>query len=157
MRRHPPVTTFRRKSNLLANLAETPQRPIAYGVAGMYRRALVPPYAMPADSDATARTRLVALLDALGSGSDSSTLSAVRGFTTRLLDDVRRDFLVLADSSRGATFHGCDDLTRLDVERHGATIARSCYVDFTGNDGPTLVPFWLTARGEVADVSQFSH
>jgi CubicO group peptidase (beta-lactamase class C family) len=142
---------------LFANLAGALQRPLVYGVAGMYRRALAPPFALPADSGATAAARYVAFLHTLGGGADSSGMTAVRGFTTTLLEASRRDLAQLADSSRTATFHGCDAVARLSVERHGAPVARSCYVDFAAIDGPTLVTFWLTTKGEVADVSSFSH
>ena len=142
---------------LFANLAETRLPPFVYGVAGMYRRALAPPYTLPADGDTTAATRFVGFLHALGAGPDSSPMTAIRGFATTLLDAVQRDLAQLADSSRGTTFHGCDPLTRLGVERHGAPLARSCHVDFASKNGPTLANFWLTAKGEVADVSRFGH
>ncbi len=142
---------------LFANLAEARPQPFVYGVAGKYRRALAPPYALPADSGPTAAARYVAFLHALGVGTDSSGITAVRGFTATLLDASRRDMAQLADSSREATFHGCDAVARLSVERHGAPIARSCYVDFATKNGRILATFWLTAKGEVADVSSFSH
>ncbi len=93
----------------------------------------------------------------LGDSADSSTFTAVRGFTTTLLDDVRREAVRLADSSTSSTFHGCDNLARLNLERHGAVVARSCYVDFAQRDGPALGTFWLTAQGAVADFSLFYH
>ena len=142
---------------LFANLAETLQGPFVYGVAGMYRRALVPPYALPPSSDTSAAARFVAFLHGLGAGPDSAGMPAVRGFTATLLDGPRRGLAWLADSSRSATAHGCDPVGRLSVERHGAPIARSCYVDFARKTGPSLVTFWLTAKGEVADVSAFDH
>lgn len=142
---------------LFANLAETRLPPFVYGVAGMYRRALAPPYTLPADADSAAARRLVDFLHALDGGPDSAAMAAVRGFTSTLLDAVRRDLAQLADSSRGSTFHGCDPLTRLGLERHGALLARSCYVDFASAHGRTLTTFWLTAKGEVADVSRFGH
>ncbi len=142
---------------LLANLAETLQQPIVYGVAGMYRRALAPPYALPTDSDTAAAIRFVAFLHGLGGDADSSGMTAVRGFTTTLLEASQRGLAQLADSSRAATSHGCDAVARLSVERHGAPVARSCYMDFLGKAGPSLVTFWLTAKGEVADLSVFDH
>jgi CubicO group peptidase (beta-lactamase class C family) len=142
---------------LFANLAETRLPPFVYGVAGRYRQALAPPYTLPADADSAAARRLVDFLRALDDGPDSAAMTAVRGFTSTLLDAVRRDLAQLADSSRGSTFHGCDPLTRLGLERHGAPLARSCYVDFASTHGRTLTTFWLTARGEVADVSRFGH
>jgi hypothetical protein len=30
-------------------------------------------------------------------------------------------------------------------------------MDFLGKAGPSLVTFWLTAKGEVADLSVFDH
>ncbi len=142
---------------LLANLAETRQRPIVYGVAGLVRRSLTPPWALPADSSSTATQPYVAFLHGFGPTAEASSLTAVRGFSSTLLDDVRHDFVVLADSSHGTTFHGCDTVARLNVERHGETITRSCYVDFASTYGPTLATFWLTDKGAVADVSLFSH
>jgi CubicO group peptidase (beta-lactamase class C family) len=141
---------------LLANLAETLQRPIVYGVAGMYRPGLAPPYTLAVDS-AGATSRYVALLRSLGGSADSIAFPAVPGFTATLLDYVRRDAAQLADSSRSSTFRGCDNLARLNLERHGAVVVRSCYVDFVGRDGTALATFWLTAKGEVADVSLFYH
>lgn len=142
---------------LFANLADARQRPFVYGVAGMYRRALAPPYALPADADTTATARFAAFLHALGTGADASGVTAVRGFTATLLDASRRDLAQLADSSRAAASHGCDAVARLSIERHGAPVARSCYLDFIGKAGPSLVTFWLTAKGDVADVSVFDH
>ncbi|HEV8612400.1 MAG TPA: serine hydrolase domain-containing protein [Gemmatimonadales bacterium] len=142
---------------LLANLAETLQRPIVYGVAAMYRRGLTPPYALRVDSDTATAGRFVGLLRSLGGSPEASSVTEVRGFTTTLLDDSRREFARLADSSRSATWHGCDNLASLHLERHGVEVARSCYVDLVGPDSRSLMTFWLTAEGVVADVSRFDH
>lgn len=141
---------------LLANLAETLQRPIVYGVAGMYRKSLAPPYTLTADPPGGS-TRYVAFLRSLAGSADSAALTPVPGFTATLQDDVRREAALLADSSTSSTVHGCDNLARLKVERHGAVVARTCYVDFVGRDGTVLATFWLTAEGDVADVSLFYH
>lgn len=140
---------------VLANLAETRQRPFAYGVAAMYRRGLLPPHALPASPDSTLAGRLTAILAGLGAPSD--TLPLLRGFRETLLPDLAHSLSGLLSNHPAATLHGCDDLTRLDVERHGGRVAGSCYLSIPSKDGPSLLTFWLTAKHEVADISRYDY
>jgi CubicO group peptidase (beta-lactamase class C family) len=140
---------------VLANLAETRQRPFAYGVAGMYRRALGAPHALPVSPDSALAARLAGILGGLGTPAD--TLPLVHGFREALLPADAHDLAALLTDHPTTTLRGCDDVTRLDVERHGARLARSCYLSVAGKDGPTLVTFWLTAKNEVADISAYGY
>ena len=140
---------------VLANLAETRQRPFVYGVAGRYRRALGPPHDLPVSSDSALAGRLAGILGGLGTPTDS--LPLVRGFRETLLPGAAHDLAALLAEHAATALRGCDDVSRLDLERHGARLARSCYLAVAGKDGPTLVTFWLTARNEVADISAYNY
>ncbi len=141
---------------VLANLAEARPLAIGYGVAGVYRRGLIPPHALPASPDSTLAGRLVAFLGSLAGPTDSGT-TAARGFRETLLPQDAKSLAGLLADHPATMFHGCDDVARLDVERHGVRLARSCYLAVAGKDGPSLVTFWLGARGEVADVSDYGY
>ncbi len=141
---------------VLANLAETLQRPIAYGVAAVYRRGLVPPHALPVSPDAGFGEKLVAFLGNLATPADSA-LRAARGFRETLLPEDARSLAALLADHPATTYRGCDDVTRLELERHGVRLARSCYLAVAGKDGPTLITFWLDTAGEVADVSYYAY
>lgn len=141
---------------VLANLAEARPLAIGYGVAGVYRRGLVPPHALPVSPDSALAGRLVAFLGSLAGPTDSGA-TAARGYRETLLPQDGRSLAGLLDGHSATTFRGCDDVARLDVERHGVRLARSCYLSIAGKAGPTLVTFWLGARGEVADVSDYGY
>lgn len=141
---------------VLANLAETRQRPFAYGVAGMYRRALAAPHALPVSADSALAARLAGILGALGTPADT-LLPLVHGFRATLLPGAAHDLASLLTDHPATSLHGCDDVTRLDIERHGARLTRSCYLAVAGKDGPALVTFWLTAKNEVADISMYGY
>ena len=98
----------------------------------------------------------MAFLGSLGGPTDSGA-SAARGYRETLLPQDGRSLAGLLAAHPATTFHGCDDVARLEVERHGVRLARSCYLSVAGKDGPTLVTFWLGARGEVADVSDYGY
>jgi CubicO group peptidase (beta-lactamase class C family) len=141
---------------LLANLAETRQRPIVYGVAALYRRTLLPPHALPPSPDAALGGRLAALLGTLATPADSGP-EVARGLRETMLLTDARALAALVAGHPAPTFHGCDDVRALDVERHGVRVTRSCYLTVGGQDGPTLVTFWLGAAGELADVSDYAY
>jgi CubicO group peptidase (beta-lactamase class C family) len=141
---------------VLANLAEARPVPIAYGVAGVYRRALLPPQALPPSPDSALPRRLADFLGSLAGPADSA-MSAARGFRETLLPQDGRRLASLVADHPATTFRGCDDVARLEVERHGVRLARTCYLAVVGKDGPTLVTFSLGAKGEVADVSEYGY
>jgi CubicO group peptidase (beta-lactamase class C family) len=146
---------------LLANLAETRQRPFVYAVAGVYRRGLLPPHTLAPSPDTALGARLLAALGRLALPPDSGGTAFVRGYRETLLpDDARQLAGLLSGQVPGqpaTTFRGCDDLGRMELERHGARVARSCYLSVADKDGPTLVTFWVTPKGEVADISTYGY
>jgi len=130
---------------LLANLAETLQRPIVYGVAGLYRPALVPPHA------------LAPRVDSAAAGRDTPSGRLVLRYRAALLEAERRSLAGLLAKHPATTFRGCDELARLGLERHGARVARSCYLSLHTPDQRVLYTFWLTGDQQVADVSGYAY
>ncbi len=142
---------------LLANLAETRQQPIVYGIAGVLRRVLVPPHALPPRTDSAFAARLGAFVEAFAAGRDASALPALPQFAASVFDQDRTEFAALLAQRPALTFRGCDDLSRLSLERHGGRVTRSCYLTIAAKRGPLLATFWLTADDRVADLSTYSY
>lgn len=142
---------------LLANLAETRQPPIVYGIAGLLRPTLVPPHALPPRADSAFAAQLGGFLFGLAAGRGAPALVMVPGFAASVFDEDRREWGALLAQRPVLTFRGCDDVSALALERHGALVTRSCYLTIAGKGGPLLATFWLTEDDRVAEVSTYGY
>src|SRR3989442_13525070 len=104
---------------LLANLAETLQRPIVYGVAGLYRPALVPPHALAPRVDSAEAGRLAGDLEAVAAGRDTPAGRPVPPHPAGLPQAGRPRPPGLPPQPPPATFRGGGEPAALGVGRPG--------------------------------------
>jgi CubicO group peptidase (beta-lactamase class C family) len=143
---------------VLANLAQARQSAIAYAVAGICKPALIPPHRMAAQpANDPMATRLRAFVDAYAAGGGRDSSLTTPGFAAVVTPESRKQATEMLKAMTGFTFVGCDDVAALNVERHGAAVARYCYAKVELSGAGRAMTFWLTKDDRVAGFTTYAY